>query len=198
MNVHSFVSLLIIIITLYLIIPFSKVRKRKGRKFFLTPVLQSNDSWISLKISFSLFHRTNNYSKVISSSVYFFLDYSITFRGCRIRAIWPRIGREIETFDSTKHFHRSRFARFSRARKWPAAKPRLRIRSISTSVDRDLDRSGCICVAEIWRAQIDRSDRTNFQTCILSKPKNFSPNSIVNVFNIRLELILWHYSSRLG
>ena len=117
MNVHAFVSLLIIIIILYLIIPFSKVRKRKGRKFFLTPVLQSNDSLrISLKISFSLFHRTNNYSKVISSSVYFFLDYSITFRGCRIRAIWPRIGREIETRSIPPNTFTARDSRVSPAR----------------------------------------------------------------------------------
>lgn len=145
----------------------------------------------------------------------FFIARTITLKISSIRLLFPRLfdyvsrlsnpcnlaadrKRNWNAFDPTKHFHRSRFARFSRARKWPAAKPRLRIRSISTPVDRDLDRSGCICVAEIWRAQIDRSDQTNFQTCILSKPKNFSPNSIVNVFNIRLELTLWHYSSRLG
>lgn len=70
-----------------------------------------------LKISFSLFYRTNNHSKdFFYCHSLFFANYSSRCRnGIRIRWIWPRIGREIETHarSITKHFHRSRFARFS-------------------------------------------------------------------------------------
>ena len=83
---------------------------------------------------------------------------------------------------------------FLRARKWPAAKPRLRIRSISMPVDHDLDRSGCICVPEIWRAQIDgRIRRIPKHFPCISRNREFQAefHRSTNIFNIRLELTLW-------
>lgn len=90
---------------------------------------------------------------------------------------------------------------FLRARKWPAAKPRLRIRSISMPVDHDLDRSGCICVPEIWRAQIDgRIRRIPKHFPCISRNREFQAefHRSTNIFNIRLELTLWLLLVELG
>lgn len=68
-------------------------------------------------------------------------------------------------------------------------------------VDHDLDRSGCICVPEIWRAQIDgRIRRIPKHFPCISRNREFQAefHRSTNIFNIRLELTLWLLLVELG
>lgn len=113
MNVHASFSFLLYIIISYLIIS----SKEKIEKSFCNPSIQQLLNFhLKLFIFFFPFYRTNDYSRFL------LLSFIVTFpqlfdydSRTRIRGIWPRLGREIETHvrSITKHFHRSRFARFS-------------------------------------------------------------------------------------
>lgn len=153
MNVHASFSFLLYIIISYLIIS----SKEKIEKSFCNPSIQQLLNFhLKLFIFFFSFLSHERLLKISSIIIYRYFSSIIRLR-FEDSNPWNLAAVRKRNWNARAFDHETlsplAIRAFLRARKWPAAKPRLRIRSISMPVGHDLDRSGCICVPEIWRAR---------------------------------------------